>query len=319
MRVLKFGGKSLSSVEKSQKIAKYIKKIYKNDKNLIIVVSAIGKTTDNLLSLSKEYGGENPPDYEVAKLLSTGETQSASLFSILLNKVGVPAKSLSAYDLNISSFGSYTNSRIAYINKQKILDCFKHNQVAVVAGFQGLNKNNEITLLGRGGSDTTAAAIAAIFDSPVEIYSDYNGIFYGDPQFLNYKKLKKANYDLMIKMAESGARVLDSKAIQIAKDFNINIISKGSTEPNKKGSLISAVESNFISVQTIDNLTQITIVFADDNKLKFIVNSVLFCKNNIKIYNLTTNNNKLTFLIESKFKTIFLSQISKKLNLLKNK
>ncbi len=318
MRVLKFGGKSLSSIEKTQNICKYIKKIYKNNKKIVIVVSAIGNTTNELLLLAENYSGAKEQNKtDLAKLLSTGETVSSTLFSIMLNSMGVPAKSLSAYELEISTFGDSTSSRIAYINKTKILECLNSNTVAVVAGFQGVNKNNEITTLGRGGSDTTAVAIASIFETDVEIYSDYSGVFAGDPRLLNFKKIKKASFDIMTKMAKAGARVLDARAVSLAKNFNTTIISKSSAFPERCGSIISNLESDVVSISEIDNLSKITVNFTNKNKMNFIVKNVLLYLNDCKFYNLTINNEEISFYVESQNKLEILSKLSKKLNLLK--
>lgn len=315
MRILKFGGKSLSSIKKTQNICKNIKKIYKNDKNIIIIVSAIGKTTDNLLSLASTYS-KNLYPRELAKLLSTGETTSSALFSIMLNSMGVPAKSFSAYELEISSFGDPLNSKIAYINKSKINECLSNNTVAVVAGFQAINQNNEITTLGRGGSDTTAVAIGTLFDTKVEIYSDFNGIFSGDPRILKFKKIKSASYDIMIKMAKAGAKVLDYNATKIAKQNNIKIISKSATEFNKKGSDVVAIENDTIAISEISTLSKITINFSNINRLNFIVKNVLSCLKYTKFYNFTLENDEISFLISSNEKLSIINNISKKLNLL---
>ena len=317
MRILKFGGKSLSSVEKTQKICKNIQKIYKKEKELIIVVSAIGSTTDNLTSLANTYGYSSSSKKELAKLLSTGETVSASLFVIMLQSMGLPAKSFSAYDLNISTFGDPLNSKIAYINKKPILDAFKTNTICVVAGFQGINKNNEITLLGRGGSDTTAAALGAVFDTDVEIYSDFAGVFSGDPRFLNYKKLKCANYSVLINMAKAGAKVLDSSAVTLAQNHNIKIISKSSTQPNLSGTTISNIESDVVAISSISNLCEICICFSNSKKLKFIIKNVLFVLNDVKFYNFNIEIDKINFLINESDKLKILSILSNKLNLTK--
>ncbi len=318
MRILKFGGKSLSSPEKVQNICKYIKKIYKKDKNIIIIVSAIGKTTDNLINIVSKYSETEPPAGEVAKLLSTGETQSASLFAISLIGQGVPAKSFGAYELEITTFGDTLNSKISYINKKPILDCFKDGIVAVIAGFQGINKNNEITLLGRGGSDTTAAAMGAIFEKDVEIYSDFNGIFSGDPRLFSFKKIKAINYDAMAKLARSGARVLEERATTIAKEFNFNIISKSADTPTLKGTIISNIESDIISISSKDNLCEISIVFTNKTRLRFIVKNVIYCINNVDFYNFICKNNKISFTIKNENKLKIIKELSQKLNLLKN-
>lgn len=315
MRILKFGGKSLSSVEKTQNICKNIKKIYKKDKNIIIIVSAIGSTTDKLMALAKNYS-THINEKELAKLLSTGETVSSAVFAMMLENMGVPAKSFSAYELEISTFGAPLNSKIAYINKTKLSDCLKTNTVAVVAGFQGINQENEITTLGRGGSDTTAVAIGKLFDCPVEIYSDFNGIFAGDPRLLKFKKIKKASYDIMEKMAKAGAKVLDYNATKIAKNHNIKIISKSATEFNKNGTEIFAVENDVTSISEISTLSKITINFSNINNLNFIVKNVLSCLNNTKFYNFTLENDEISFLISSNEKLAVINNISKKLKLL---
>ena len=316
MRVLKFGGKSLSSAEKTQNICKNIKKIYKKDKNLVIVVSAIGNSTDTLLSLAEKYSQKNTCKTELAKLLSTGETISSSLFSMMLNSMGVPAKSFSAYELEIKTFGDPLDSRIAYINKSKLNECFKNNIVVVVAGFQGINSNNEITTLGRGGSDTTATALGVILETPVEIYSDFNGVFSGDPRLLRFKKLKQVGYDIMLKMAKAGAKVLDHRAVNLAKKHNIKIISKSATSFNLKGTEISSLESDVITINEISPLSKITITFSNKDKLNFIVKNVLSCLNDIKFYNLAINNEEISFMVESHKKLNIINEISKKLNIL---
>ncbi len=317
MRILKFGGKSLASVEKTQNICKNIKKIYKNEKNIIIVVSAIGNTTDNLLKLASDYGGNYIKKRELANLLSTGEIVSASLFSIMLNSMNIPAKSLSAKDLEINTYGDYLNSRIYNINKQKILNCFDNNEVVVVAGFQGINKNKEVTTLGRGGSDTTAAALGATFDCDVEIYSDFDGVFCGDPRFLNYKKLKSASYNTLIKMAGGGAKVLDARAVTIAKNHCINIISKSSSLISNKGTLISSVEADTISISTIDQLSKITITFSNNANLQIILKNVILALKDVNFYNFEVDFDNISFCIDYSQKLKVVTFLSKKLKMLK--
>lgn len=316
MRILKFGGKSLSSPEKTQNICKNIKKIYKKDKKIIIIVSAIANSTDTLLELSKNYSFKSPPKTELAKLLSTGEIVSSSLFSMMLNSIGVPAKSFSAYELEIKTFGDPLDSRIAYINKSKINSCFDKNIVVVVAGFQGINSQNEITTLGRGGSDTTATALGAVFDSPVEIYSDFNGVFSGDPRVLKFKKIKSANYDIMLKMARAGAKVLDHRAVEIAKKYDVKIFSKDSTAFNLKGTEISSVETDIISISEISPLSKITLNFSNPTKLNLMVKNVLSCLNNIKFYNFSINFDEISFCVDTSQKLNIIRTISKKLNIL---
>lgn len=317
MRILKFGGKSLESKEKVQNVCRYIKKIYKKDKKVILVVSAMGKTTDELICKANNFCQSEPSSRETDVLLSTGETMSAALVSMMLNNMNVPAKSFQAFQLNIKTFGGHQNARITSINKQPLLDCFESGYVAVVAGFQGINANNETTTLGRGGSDTTACALAAIFDVPAEIYSDFDGVFSGDPRERGFKKLKSVNYNTMIKMSEAGAKVLDSRATTIAKNFNIKIISKSSDEPNKLGTEISEIESDTTSICNINNLCLISVIFSNFNKINFISKIVINTLNNIKFYNFNIESGKISFLVNQDEKTKIINLLSQKLNLQK--
>lgn len=317
MRILKFGGKSLGDKTKVFNICKYIKSIYKKEKELIIVVSAQGKTTDSLLSLAKDYLGEETNKRELDVLLSTGETISSALFAMALTKENIPAKSFQAFQLGITTFGDFGDSKIAYINKQPILDCLKNGIVAIVSGFQGINKNSEITTLGRGGSDTTTACLGAVFDTNIEIYSDFNGIFSGDPRKLNYKKLKSIDYDSLETLSKHGAKVMHDRATKIAQNFNIKIFAKSSEKPKLSGTEICSVEKDLVSISMLENLCEITIVFTNPAKLKFILKNVISVINNYIFYNLTTNNDKIIFYVSEKNKNEILYKISKNLKLIK--
>lgn len=319
MRILKFGGKSLSTPEKMQNICKYIKKIYKNEKKLIIVVSAIGSTTDNLLKLANSYGKEYVNERELDALLSTGETQSSCLMAIMLSSIGVPAKSFQGFQIELTTFGAFQNSKIAYINKNKIINAFENNQVVVVAGFQGINKNGDISTLGRGGSDTTATALGAVFDENVEIYSDFDGVFAGDPRIYKYKKLKKVNYNTMMAMANTGAKVLDVTATEIAKKFGIDITLKSANDFARKGTLISNVEEDVVAISQLDNLCKISISFSNISKLKNISKNVISTINNINFYNFELKNNQISFYIPSEQKAKVIQELSEKLKILDTK
>jgi len=317
MRIMKFGGMSLESKEKTQKICKYIKKIYKKEKQLIIIVSAMGKTTNNLLEKAKEFSNKKPIPRELDLLLSTGETVSCSLVSMMLNSMDVKAKSFTAQSLNIKTKGNFQNSRINFIDRKILEKCLENNIVAIVAGFQGINDFGDITTLGRGGSDTTALAIGALFNHNVEIYSNYDGVYFGDPELLPFKKAKQININTMLKMSLCGAKVIDSRAITIAKNKNVEIISKSATSPKRSGTSINQIESNIISISKISNLSLISIVFDDELQLKFILKNVNLLISNYKIYNLSQNFNKLQFLVETAFEKEIILFLSKKFNLLK--
>ena len=317
MRILKFGGKSLSTKDKVINVCRFIKQCYKKDKRIVVVVSAMGQTTNDLTDMANDFGNNLETKRELAVLLSTGETQSASLMTMRLVSMGVPAKSLLGFQLGIETFGDPLDSRVAFIKKEKIIECFKNNEVAVVAGFQGVNTKGEITTLGRGGSDTTATAIGSVFGADVEIFSDFDGIFAGDPRIFAYKKLKSVDYDTMINIAFGGAKVLAGRATEIAKNHGIKIFAKCSYAMHGKGTVVSSIERDVIMVSGIDHLCKITVVFSSKDYLVKIALNVLNSLNNIKIYNFTIENNKIWFLVEHTDKNVAMKVISTKLKLLK--
>lgn len=317
MRIMKFGGMSLETKEKTQKICKYIKKIYKKEKQLIIIASAMGNTTNSLIQKATSFGGEKPNPRELDFLLSLGENESVALIAMMLENMGVPAKSFNSSSLEIKTYGPHQNSKIESINKIPLEDCLYKNVVAVVAGYQGTNENGETTTLGRGGSDTTALAIGSIFNCPVEIYSNYEGVCLGDPNILPFKKAKQISFKTMQLMSSNGAKVIDSRAVAIAKNNNIEIISKSSSAPTKKGTIINAIESNIISISKISNLSLISIVYDNDDRLKIITKNVFFLANKYKIYNLELKNNLIQFMVKSELENKIILFLSKKLNLLK--
>ena len=315
MRILKFGGKSLDTAEKRKKICQYIKYIYEKDKKIIVVVSAIGLTTDNLIDLSKSLDAENLSKRELDVLLSTGETISSSLIAMTLIKLGVPAKSLQAWQVGINTMGDFQNSLITSIDKHSIEDCFKECKVAVVTGFQGINKDRDITTLGRGGSDTTAAALGATFQTNVELYSDFNGVYVCDPNEIKSKKIKHISLNQLDIVSQTGSRVVCNRAVKIAKNNNIGLIFKSSSNPKQQGTITNTLENNNISICTNQNLCVISIIFEHDNKLKFTLKNVFLWLEDIKLYNLTSNLHNITLLINQADKEKVLNILKDKLNL----
>lgn len=318
MRILKFGGKSLESLEKVQNVCKFIKKAYKTDQKLVIVVSAMGNTTEYLTKLAENFGFKNN-DREMAMLLSTGEIQSATLFCMQLNYLGVPAKTLTGRDCEISTFGDYLNARICYLNKKKISDCLNNGFVAVVCGFQGINQKGEIVTLGRGGSDTTAVAIGAAFACPAEIYSDFSGVLAGDPRNLPYKKIKNINYEMMFSLAESGAKVLDSKAISIAKTHFVKIISKSSASPNRIGTDIFNITCDEIGITERSGLCKISICFSNPERATKICFVCIKTLKEFKYFDYSLTENSISFYVFEKDKSSILFSLSNKLKILRRK
>ena len=316
MRILKFGGKSLSTIKKTQKICKYIKKIYRNDKKIIVVVSAIGNTTNNLIKKVNGFSKRNLSKRELDVLLSTGETASSAIFSIILNSIGVPAKSLQSFQIKIKTRGEHLSSLITSINKKKIDASLNKNIVCIIPGFQGINSAGDITTLGRGGSDTTACALGAVYNTSVELYSDFEGIFSGDPRQLNYKKQDKISIESLDRITETGSKIVSNRAVKIAKQNNLTLLLKKSSTPNKVGSSVSSIETNNISIITKNNLCEITIDFDNNSRLYFYAKNVILWLNNYKLYNFNVNSNKIVIIINEQDKAKILKILGEKLKLL---
>ncbi len=221
--VLKFGGSSVATIEKIQAVSDFILKLKKEYNEIIVVASAMGKTTDALIKLAKEIT-ENPNQRELDSLLSTGEQQTVSLLSMALNSKGQKAVSLTGYQANIHTTGVHTKSKIKNIETEKIEKYLKDGNIVIVAGFQGINEWGDITTLGRGGSDTSAVALAASLNCVCRIYTDVEGIYSIDPRvYPNAKFLDKISYEEMMEMANLGAGVMETRAVELGKKFNIPI------------------------------------------------------------------------------------------------
>lgn len=313
MRILKFGGKSLLNLKKTQNICKNIKKIYKNDRKLIIIVSAMGTTTNDLLDFVKAFNPEKNAKRELDILLSTGETKSASIFAMILNSIGVPAKSFSGWQIKINTMGDFQNSLITSIDKEKIKTCLSQDTVAVIAGFQGINKNGDITTLGRGGSDTTAAALGAIFNTNVELYSDFNGLYVCDPREINSKKIKTISINQLNTITSLGSKIVSNRAVKIAKESNINLILKSSKSPNKKGTISSNLESENLSIITNNNLCEININIPNDKRLKLLSKNVFLWLKDYKLYNFSLKNQIINLLINQSDKNEILNILKEKI------
>lgn len=252
--VQKYGGSSLSSPEKIKKIAKKISnKFYDYDK-MIIVVSAMGKTTDELTNLAKEISSTKNPR-EMDMLLTTGEQITASLMSIALSDLGLKSKSINAHHAGITTNESYTKAIIQDFNKDKIEKQLEENDILVLTGFQGITDEGDYTTLGRGGSDTSAVAVASIFNTDCEIYSDFAGIYTVDPKiYPDAKKISVISYDEMLEMSKLGANVLHSRAVELAKKYKTKIYC-GASFNDEKGSVIMDVgfESPVVTGLSLDN------------------------------------------------------------------
>ena len=221
--VHKYGGTSVGTTERIKRIAKRVIAEKEKGNDMVVVVSAMGKTTDYLVEMSKEIA-INPNKREMDLILSTGEQVSIALLSMAFQEFGYDAIALTGFQAGIKTYGPHTKNKILDIDDEKIKNYLKEGKVVVVAGFQGVNENGDITTLGRGGSDTTAVAIAAKLGCPCHIYTDVDGIYSVDPRlYKEAKKLDVISYEEMMEMASLGAGVMEPRAIEIGCKYNIPI------------------------------------------------------------------------------------------------
>jgi aspartate kinase len=259
--VQKYGGSSVADTEKIKNVARKIAAKINSGSKLVVVVSAMGKTTDNLIKMSKEISSKIFPR-ELDMLLTTGEQVSAALLSIALNDMGIKSKSLNAFQAEIVTTSNFNEARIKNLKVEKLKRLLKESDAVIVTGFQGITEDGEITTLGRGGSDTSAVALAAALNVKCEIYSDVTGIYSTDPRIHpGAKKLKHITYDEMLEMSSLGAKVLHSRSVEIAKKFGI-ILYCASTFSEEEGSYVleNSIEEPVVNgLSVLDNQTQVTI------------------------------------------------------------
>ena len=241
--VQKFGGTSVGSVERIAAVAELIKKSSNKDK-IVVVVSAMSGETNKLIDLAKNFT-QNPNRREFDALVSTGEKVSSSLLAIALDSIGIKAKSLSASQISMKTTNSYSKARILDIDSSKIMQTIKDGYIPIITGFQGVTEHGDVTTLGRGGSDTTAVAIAANLKAKrCDIYTDVDGIYTTDPRVVpEAKKLDSITMEEMLEMAGKGAKVIQIRAVEFANKFKVPVRVLSSFEPGS-GTLISLEENN---------------------------------------------------------------------------
>ena len=239
--VHKYGGTSVATTEKIMNIAKYLGSVKDAGNDVVVVVSAMGKTTDALIKLAREIT-DKPDSREMDRLMSTGEQQTIALLSIALQTLGYEAISLTGAQAGIKTSGHYMKNKIDGINGKEIKEHLSEGKIVVVAGFQGINEAGDVTTLGRGGSDTSAVALAAALGGRCEIYTDVDGIYTIDPRV--YKKAKKLpviSYDEMMELAFLGAGVMEPRAVELGSKYGVEIY-VGKSLGEKKGTIITSVE-----------------------------------------------------------------------------
>ena len=221
--VQKYGGSSLKTVDKIKKVAETVIKRKDKGDSIVVVVSAMGDTTDELISLAKQIS-DNPDKRELDALIATGEMISSSLLAMAIKNMGYDAVSYTAYQLGIKTSGQFGKSLIDDIDGVKLRESLIEGKIVIIAGFQGINEDGDITTLGRGGSDTTAVAIAVRLGGVCEIYTDVDGIYSVDPRdYKSAKKLNEIDYEEMLELASLGAQVMHSRSIELAQKYNIPI------------------------------------------------------------------------------------------------
>jgi aspartate kinase len=252
--VQKFGGTSVGDPERIRRVADRIKSYYEKGYQLVVVVSAMGHTTDELIELAGKIS-KNPPKREMDMLLSTGEQISIALLAMALHEIQVPARSFTGGQVNIVTDGNFTNARIESIDTKRLIAHLEQGHVCIVAGFQGIDQEQNITTLGRGGSDTTAVALAAALKAKeCEIYTDVDGVYTTDPNKVEgARKLKQISYDEMLELASLGAGVLHNRAVEFAKKYGVVIHVKSSFNYNEGTKVVS--ESEIMEKITVTGVT----------------------------------------------------------------
>ena len=239
--VQKFGGTSVGTVERINAVADIIKNSSKSNK-IIVVVSAMGGETNKLVNLANHFGN-NPDKREFDALVATGETVSSALLSLALHSKGVKARSYSATQISIKTTNTYSKAKILDVDAKKILEVLDNNTIPIITGFQGITESGDITTLGRGGSDTTAVAIASqVGACRCDIYTDVDGIYTTDPKIVsNAKKLDSITMEEMLELAGQGARVMQTRAVEFANKFKVPVKVLSSFS-NSSGTLITLKE-----------------------------------------------------------------------------
>lgn len=266
--VQKYGGSSVANTERIFNVANRIIDTVKEGNEVIVVLSAQGDTTDDLIAKAAEID-PNASRREMDMLLSTGEQQSVALMAMAINKLGHRAISLNAAQVGISTSSAYSNAKIRSIRKSRIERELSKGYIVIVTGFQGVNKYDDVTTLGRGGSDTSAVALAAALHADLcEIYTDVEGIYTADPRIVkNARKLDYISHDEMVELATLGAKVLHNRSVEVAKKYNVELVVRSSLT-KAEGTLVKGdtkMEKVLVSgVASDKDISRITVMGLSD-------------------------------------------------------
>lgn len=279
--VQKFGGTSVADADRIRNVARIITETYRKGNKVVAVLSAQGDTTDDLIAKAEEI---NPKasKREMDMLLSTGEQISCSLCAMAIEAMGYPVISLTGWQAGVRTNSGYGNARIKRIQAERILAELDKNSIVIVTGFQGINKYDDITTLGRGGSDTSAVALAAVLHADLcQIYTDVDGVYTADPRYVKgAKKLNEITFDEMLELATLGAQVLHNRSVEMAKRYNVNleVISSFSGNPGTKvKEVVKTMEKTHVSGVAKDkNVARLALVgLADQPGIAFKIFSLL--------------------------------------------
>ena len=239
--VKKFGGSSVANRERIFNVARRCIEDYKKGNDIIVVLSAMGDTTDELLELAQSIN-PNAPKRELDMLLTTGEQVSVALMAMALHSYDIPAISLNAFQVRMHCTARYGNARFKRIDTERIQHELEARKIVIVTGFQGINKYDDYSTLGRGGSDTTAVALAAALHADkCEIYTDVDGVYTADPRIVkNARKIDEIIYDEMLELATSGAKVLHNRSVEMAKKYGVELVVRSSLT-SEEGTVVKEV------------------------------------------------------------------------------
>lgn len=285
--VQKFGGSSVANAERVFNVARTITETYKAGNDVVVVVSAQGDTTDDLIEKAREIN-KKPSKREMDQLLATGEQISISLLAMAIESLGFPVISLTGWQAGMKTNPNYGIARLMRIDTERLRSELDKNNIVIVAGFQGINKYDDITTLGRGGSDTSAVALAAALHADVcQIYTDVDGVYTTDPRIVpDAKKLDEISYDEMLELASLGANVLNNRSVEMAKKYNVKLMVLSSLH-KAEGTIVkevSDVEKMLVRGVTRDNDTaRISLIEVEDTPGKAFSVFALMAKHNINV------------------------------------
>ena len=266
--VKKFGGTSVGDKERIMNVARRCAEDFKKGNDIVLVLSAMGKTTDELIAKAKDIN-PNPPKRELDMLLTTGEQISVAMMAMAFDTMDIPAVSLNAFQVRMHTTRVHGNARLKRIDTDRIMHELEHRRIVIVTGFQGVNKYDNYTTLGRGGSDTTAVALAAALHADAcEIYTDVDGVYTADPRIVpKARKLEEITYDEMLDLATLGAGVLHNRSVEMAKKYGVQLVVRSSLNDHE-GTIVkeeTSVERMLISGVALDkNTARISVIGLKD-------------------------------------------------------